>query len=283
MIELKGQPVADSIYAQIKSHIQDWGSLNWKPPSLAVVLVGEDEASQVYVHHKQVACEKLGFRSNLIKCSSQIPEEELIKKINELISDNEVDALLIQLPLPKHLNTKKILNLIPAIKDADGLTTASLGQLMAHEQLVASCTPQGILELLKYYQIQIFGKNILIMGRSRIVGMPLFHLLNQQNATVTLAHSKTENLKELIKNFEIVVVAIGKPHYFKATDFKKGATVIDVGIHRTENKIIGDVNPEQAPDHLFALTPVPGGVGKMTIAMLMHNTYVLAKQRRQSI
>lgn len=277
MLQLKGKPVAEGIYSEIRQQLSSWT----QKPSLAVILVGEDSASQVYVSHKQKACAALGFKSTLVKLSENITEIELAEKIKALNVDNEIDAILLQLPLPAHLNSKKMSNLISAVKDADSLTTPSLGLLMAGRQIVSSCTPSGIMEILKFYKISVARKNVLVIGRSLIVGQPLFQLLTQEDATVTLAHSKTENLKELIKNYDYVFVAAGKPHLFKATDFKKGAVVIDVGIHRLSAGLAGDVNPEGAIGHLKALTPVPGGVGPMTIAMLMKNTFKLAQCNRK--
>lgn len=272
MLQLKGKPVAESVYNQLKSQLANASS----KPHLAVILVGEDPASQVYVSHKQKACENLGYKSSLIKLSSETSAQELKNKIIELNNDKSVHGILLQLPLPAHLDSSAMTNLIAPEKDADSLTTYSLGLLMSGKQIVASCTPAGIMEILKYYKIDVAGKNVLVIGRSLIVGLPLMHLLNQQNATVTVAHSKTVNVKELVKNFDYVFVAVGKPHFLKASDFKKGAVVIDVGIHRTENGLVGDVNPQDGEGHLAALTPVPGGVGPMTIAMLMQNTYKLA-------
>lgn len=274
MLLLKAKPVADNIYEQLKSELAN-GAVK---AHLAVVLVGDDPASQVYVSHKQKACEALGFKSTLVRLSADVKAEGLTEQLQSLNNDPEVHGILLQLPLPSHLDSRKFTNLISPAKDADSLTTYSLGQLTAGQHLVASCTPAGIIEILKYYKINVTGKNVLVIGRSLIVGIPLFHLLDLQNATVTLAHSKTENLKDQIKNFDYVFVAVGKPHFLSATDFKKDAVVVDVGIHRTDKGLVGDVNPEGAEGHLKALTPVPGGVGPMTIAMLMKNTFVLANK-----
>ncbi|MGZ3725262.1 MAG: bifunctional 5,10-methylenetetrahydrofolate dehydrogenase/5,10-methenyltetrahydrofolate cyclohydrolase [Pseudobdellovibrio sp.] len=273
MLLLKGKPVADHIYSQLSENL---GSGSVTRPHLAVIIVGEDPASQVYVSHKQKACENLGYQSSLFRLHETTTEAELSQLILKLNGDASVHGILLQLPLPAHLEAKKMTNLISPLKDADSLTVFSLGQLAAAQNKVASCTPAGIMEILKFYKIDVARKNVLVIGRSLIVGIPLFHLLNQQNATVTLAHSQTENLKELVKNFDYVFVAVGKPHFLKATDFKKSAVVIDVGIHRTDKGLVGDVNPEGGEGYLRALTPVPGGVGPMTIAMLMYNTYQLA-------
>lgn len=274
MLELKGKPVAEQIYQKIASQMSR--SPQHKP-HLTVVLVGDDPASQVYVQHKQKACEKLGFKSTLIRLPADTSESKLAQTLQQLNSDKGVHGILLQLPLPSQLDSKKLTNMIAAEKDADALTTASLGKLMAHQQVVASCTPAGIIEILKYYKLDVAGKNVLVIGRSQIVGLPLFHLLNQLNATVTLAHSKTAHLKKMLVDFDFVFVAVGKAHFLKATDFKKGAVVIDVGIHRLPEGLVGDVDPSGAESHLSALSPVPGGVGPMTIAMLMQNTYKLSE------
>lgn len=276
MLLLKGKPVAEQIYHEIRQRSQALV----KAPHLAVILVGNDPASEVYVDIKQRTCAEIGFKSSLYKFAADITEQELTKKIQELNSDSTVDAILLQLPLPPHLNARKMTNLISVQKDADGLTAQSLGLLVSAQAQVASCTPSGIMAMLRHYQLSVVGKKVLVIGRSLIVGTPLFHLLNQSNATVTLAHSKTTDLKDLVKNFDFVFVAAGQPHFLNATDFKKNAVVIDVGMHRRPEGLIGDVNPDGAEGHLSALTPVPGGVGPMTIVMLMYNTLILAEKNR---
>lgn len=276
MLELKGKPVADRIYQKIASQLAQNPQ---KKPHLAVVLVGDDPASQVYVQHKQKACEKLGFQSSLIRLPADTSALKLETTLQNLNNDKKVHGILLQLPLPAHLDSKRMTNLITAEKDADALTTVSLGKLIAAQQVVTSCTPAGIIEILRHYKIDVAGKNVLVIGRSQIVGLPLFHLLNQLNATVTLAHSKTADLKKLVSTFDFVFVAVGKPYFLKASDFKKGAVVVDVGIHRLPEGLVGDVNPAGAEGYLQALTPVPGGVGPMTIAMLMQNTFKLSEMQ----
>ncbi len=274
MLQLKGKPVAESIYNQVKERLKSSGLR----PHLAVVLVGEDPASQVYVSHKQKACENLGFKSTLIQLPATTTAEQLRQKLTALNTDPDVNAILLQLPLPAHLDSKEMADVILSSKDADCLTATSMGLLMAGRQLVSSCTPSGIIEMLKFYNLSVANQNVLVIGRSLIVGLPLFHLLTQENATVTVAHSKTPRLKELVKTFDFVFVAVGKPHFLNAADFKRDAVVIDVGIHRLNSKLVGDINPVGAESHLKALSPVPGGVGPMTIAMLMQNTFKLATQ-----
>lgn len=284
MLELKGKPVAESVYSEINDQLALWAEKKWPAPHLAVVLVGADPASEVYVSHKQKACEKISFKSSLVRLSEKSTEDEVLQVIKKLNEDITVDGILLQLPLPLHLDSKKITEFISPKKDADGLTQASLGALMAGQQRVASCTPAGILEIINYYKIPLVGKKVVVIGRSLIVGLPLFHLLLQKNATVTLCHSKTENLKEIISAADIVCVAIGKPEFFNDSNFKKGAVVIDVGIHRKPEGLCGDVvSSEESASHLFAKSPVPGGVGPMTIAMLMKNTLTLATLNRQGL
>ncbi len=280
MIELKGKPVADFVYADITKKLQAWTEKKWPTPHLAVVLVGEDPASQVYVSHKQKACENLKIRSTMIRLAQDATHAQVAETLKKLNNDNFVDAILLQLPLPAHLNSTLLTEMISVNKDADGLTQASLGALMAGKQKVASCTPAGILEILRFYKIDIVNKKVVVVGRSLIVGLPLFHLLIQENATVTVCHSKTANLENILADADVVCVAIGKPQFFKPSDFKKGAVVIDVGIHRTELGLCGDVASD-ADEHLCARSPVPGGVGPMTIAMLMKNTLTLALQNRE--
>ncbi|MBC7464690.1 MAG: bifunctional 5,10-methylenetetrahydrofolate dehydrogenase/5,10-methenyltetrahydrofolate cyclohydrolase [Bdellovibrio sp.] len=280
MIELKGKPVADSVFTEITNQLTLFTEKKWAMPHLVVVLVGENPASEVYVSHKEKACQKLNFKSTLVKLPETATESDVRQTLEKLNQDQSVDAVLLQLPLPAHLDSKKLTEVIYPNKDADGLTQASLGALMAGQQKVASCTSAGIIKMLEFYNINVVNKKVVVVGRSLIVGLPLFHLLLQKNATVTLCHSKTENIKQVLQDADVAFVAIGKPNFFKATDFKKGATVIDVGIHRLPEGLCGDVNPESAAGHLSAMTPVPGGVGPMTIAMLMKNTMTLALENR---
>ena len=272
MLELKGKPVADRIYENLKKYLAS----GLRKPHLVVLLVGSDPASEVYVSHKQTACKNLGYQSTLVKLEANISAQDLKAKIQELNQDSQVDAILLQLPLPAHLDAHEMTETISPLKDADGLTTASLGALASGRYKIASCTPSGVMQILKFYELSVARKNVLVIGRSLIVGLPLFHLLNQAQATVTLAHSKTENLQAQLQNYDFVFVAAGKPHLFSAHNFKKSTVVVDIGMHRTAQGLIGDVNPERAGQHLAALTPVPGGVGPMTIAMLMFNTFLLA-------
>ncbi len=278
---LKGKPVAEKIFADIKNDLTDWKKKAYRPPSLTVILVGDDPASQVYVGHKTKACHDLGFKSELIQLPQNISQDQLIQKITELNQNKSVDGILVQLPLPKAMNERIVLESIDAKKDVDCLTQTNIGAMVVGGSLVSPCTPSGIIEIFNYYKLPLQGKKIAVVGRSLIVGTPLVHLLTQQNATVTLFHSKSEDMMSEIKQFDIVCVAIGKAEYFKPQDFKKGAIVIDVGIHRKPNKtLVGDVAAGDA-NWLSAQSPVPGGVGPTTIAMLMKNTYAVAWQNRK--
>ena len=280
---LKGQPVSEKIQTDIKAEIASWPQKGLTLPHLSVILVGEDPASQVYVGHKARMCEALGFSSEVIRLDDKISETDLLAKIDELNKNPKVDGILVQLPLPKHIHERTALEKISPLKDVDCLTKTNIGSMVVGDAIVKPCTPAGIIEILKFYDIKIAGQKIAVIGRSQIVGTPLVHLLTQENATVTLFHSKSENLMQEIKNFDIVCVAIGKSEYFKATDFKQGAIVIDVGIHRAEgHKLTGDVTKSVEEDTwLSAQSPVPGGVGVTTIAMLMQNTLQACKARRQ--
>ena len=286
-MQLKGKPVAEKIFADIKNDLTKWENKAYPKPSLTVILVGDDPASGVYVGHKTKACHELGFKSELINLPQNISQDQLIQKIKELNLNQAVDGILVQLPLPKSMNEREVLESIAPAKDVDCLTQTNIGAMVVGESIsktftVSPCTPSGIIEIFNYYKLPLQGKKIAVIGRSLIVGTPLVHLLTQQNATVTLFHSKSEDMMSEIKQFDIVCVAIGKAEYFKPQDFKKGAIVIDVGIHRKPNNaLVGDVAAGDA-NWLSAQTPVPGGVGPTTIAMLMKNTYLVALRNRQN-
>lgn len=243
-----------------------------KEVCLVVVQVGEDPASSVYVRNKIKACEEIGIVSKSYKLEENTTEEELLQLIDTLNKDNSVNGILVQLPLPKHMDEKTITQAISPKKDVDGFHNESVGALVLGQEGFLSCTPAGIIQLLKRSNIEIEGKHCVIVGRSNIVGKPMALLLLRENATVTICHSKTQNLKEMTKQGDIVIAAIGKPKFFDETYIKDGAVVIDVGIHRDENgKLCGDVDFQKVEDKASAITPVPGGVGPMTIAMLMDN------------
>lgn len=243
-----------------------------KEVCLVVVQVGEDPASSVYVRNKIKACEEIGIVSKSYKLEESTTEEELLQLIDILNKDNSVNGILVQLPLPKHMDEKTITQAISPKKDVDGFHNESVGALVLGQEGFLSCTPAGIIQLLKRSNIEIEGKHCVIVGRSNIVGKPMALLLLRENATVTICHSKTKNLKEMTKQGDIVIAAIGKPKFFDETYIKDGAVVIDVGIHRDENgKLCGDVDFQKVEEKASAITPVPGGVGPMTIAMLMDN------------
>lgn len=239
---------------------------------LAVIQVGDDPASSVYVRNKKKACEYIGIRSKSYELPESTTQEELLKLIGDLNVDDSVNGILVQLPVPGHIEEKTIINAISPKKDVDGFHPESVGSLTIGQKGFVSCTPAGIIELLKRSDVAMDGKNCVVVGRSNIVGKPMALLMLRENATVTVAHSHTKNLKEICQNADILIVAIGKKEFITGDYVKEGAVVIDVGIHRDENnKLSGDVKYEEAVKKASKITPVPGGVGPMTIAMLMHN------------
>ncbi|MBQ9279308.1 MAG: bifunctional methylenetetrahydrofolate dehydrogenase/methenyltetrahydrofolate cyclohydrolase FolD [Lachnospiraceae bacterium] len=239
---------------------------------LAVIQVGNDPASTVYVGNKKKACEYIGIKSLAYELPEETTEEELLQIIDKLNKDDSVNGILVQLPVPKQINDERIINAISPLKDVDGFSPASVGALSIGQKGFLSCTPAGIIELLKRSNIDIEGKECVVVGRSNIVGKPMAMLLLRENGTVTVCHSRTKNLKEVCKRADILVAAVGKPKMIDASYVKEGAVVIDVGIHRNENgKLCGDVDFESVEPLCSAITPVPGGVGPMTIAMLMNN------------
>lgn len=239
---------------------------------LAVIQVGNDPASSVYVNNKKKACEYIGIRSLSYELPEETTQEELIALIEKLNADNSVNGILVQLPVPKHIDEDLIISTISPKKDVDGFHTQSVGALCIGQPGYVSCTPAGIIELLKRSNIEISGKECVVIGRSNIVGKPMSILMLRENATVTIAHSKTKDLKDVCKRADILIVAIGRPEMITSEYIKEGAVVIDVGIHRRENnKLCGDVLFDDVAPHCTAITPVPGGVGPMTIAMLMKN------------
>lgn len=243
-----------------------------KEAALAVIQVGNDPASSVYVNNKKKACSYIGIESISYELPEETTEEELLALIDKLNKDDSVNGILVQLPVPAHINDDKIIQAISPKKDVDGFHPENVGKLVIGEPGFVSCTPAGIIQLLKRSGVEIAGKNCVVIGRSNIVGKPMALLMLRENATVTVAHSKTQNLKDVCKQADILIVAIGKPQFITAEYVKDGAVVIDVGIHRDENnKLCGDVKYDEVAPHTSAITPVPGGVGPMTIAMLMNN------------
>lgn len=246
-------------------------------PCLSVILVGDDPASQVYVRNKEKACEKVGIISKSFRLPATISQEELENIINDLNNDKNVNGILLQLPLPKHLNEEKALLKIEAAKDVDGFHVINTGKLLRGLDCIMPCTPKGCIEMLDYIGYDCDGKNAVVLGRSNLVGKPLAIMLLQKNATVTVCHSHTQDLKEITKRADILVAAIGKPKFVTEDMVKEGAVVIDVGINRVDGKLCGDVDFDKCFEKVSYITPVPGGVGKMTIAMLMQNTLKATK------
>ena len=251
-------------------------------PGLAVVIIGEDPASQIYVRNKMKACEAAGIKSFNVVLPETVTQSEAEEEVKKLAENCEVDGIIVQLPLPKKFDEKRILSLIPVEKDVDGLSSENLGKLLKGEDSLISCTPYGIIELLKGYGVKFAGKNAVVLGRSNMVGKPVAALLLRENATVTVCHSKTENIELYTKNADILVAAIGKAKFVTADMVKDGAIVVDVGINRIDGKIYGDVDYEAVKDKCSLITPVPGGVGPMTVTMLLQNTFnACVKNRRK--
>ena len=245
--------------------------------TLAVVKVGNDPASAVYVRNKEKACEYVGINSKTLALPEETTEEELLNVVKELNEDKNVNGILVQLPLPKHIDESKVLLTIDSTKDVDGFHPVNVGKMVIGEDTFLPCTPAGIIEMIKRTDIDIEGKECVVIGRSNIVGKPMAMLMLKENATVTIAHSRTKDLKEVTKRADIIVAAIGKAKFVTADYVKEGAVVIDVGMDRDENgKLCGDVDFDQVKDKVGMITPVPGGVGPMTITMLMEQTYQAA-------
>lgn len=263
------------ISQEIKDELRDKVSAlkaEGKSICLAVIQVGNDPASSVYVGNKKKACAYIGIESLSYELPEETTEEELLDLVRKLNADDKVNGILVQLPLPKQINEEKVIQTIAPEKDVDGFHEKNVGALCVGSKGYVSCTPLGIIQLLKRSGVEIAGKNCVVIGRSNIVGKPMSLLLLRENGTVTICHSRTKNIKEITKQADILVVAIGKPKFVDESFVKEGAVVIDVGIHRDENnKLCGDVDFEKVAPHTSAITPVPGGVGPMTIAMLMYN------------
>jgi methylenetetrahydrofolate dehydrogenase (NADP+)/methenyltetrahydrofolate cyclohydrolase len=251
---------------------------NGVKPGLAVIIVGDDPASRVYVNNKKKACEAVGFLSKEYALPATTTQEELLSLVDELNNDKEINGILCQLPLPKGLDEKAVIEKISPLKDVDAFHAVNVGKIMIGDYDFLPCTPAGVMEMLHAYNIQVEGKNCVVIGRSNIVGKPMAMLLLHENGTVTITHSRTQNLKEVTSKADILVAAIGKPKFVTADMVKEGAVVIDVGMDRDENgKLCGDVDFENVKDKCSAITPVPGGVGPMTIAVLMKNTLKACK------
>lgn len=272
---MDGKTLSEKIYEKIKNDVI---KLNRKP-TLAVIITKDNEAGSVYVRNKQKACEKTGINSLTIEFEPDVTENEMLSKIEELNQTPDIDAILVQLPIPAHLDTEKILNKISPDKDADGFHYANAGKMFTGQMPNSvACTPKGIIRLLDEYKINLEGINALVIGRSNIVGKPVAQLLLQRNATVTMAHSKTKNLAEYTKKADLIIVAVGKPKFLTGDMVKDGVIIIDVGISKVNGKLSGDVDFDTVAPKSSFITPVPKGVGPMTVAMLIQNTLDLSKK-----
>ncbi len=270
---IDGKAIAAELRLELKEKIEKME----RKPGLAVVIVGEDPASRIYVRNKIKACAELGVRSYSYELPNEATQAEVEGLLDELARDVNVDGILLQLPLPKHLDSEAAVSHIPFEKDVDGFSAKNLGLLMQHKEKIVACTPLGVMKLLEREGIDLQGKNAVVLGRSETVGKPMAMLLLNANATVTVCHSKTQNLKEICRNADVLISAIGKSKFVTADMVKDGAVVIDVGINRDEfGRLCGDVDFENVKDKTSFITPVPGGVGPMTITMLMYNTYITA-------
>jgi len=275
---IDGKKVSSDIKAELADEVAELKKTGIAP-GLTVVLVGDDPASHVYVKNKEKACELIGIRSVKHQLLASTSQEELLALVNDLNNDDTVDGILVQLPLPEQIDEHAVLLAIDPAKDVDGFHPINVGQLMIGESIFESCTPSGVVELLKRYDIEISGSHAVIVGRSNIVGKPAAMLLLHNNATVEICHSRTKDLAAETRRADILVAAIGRPRFITADMVKPGAAVIDVGMNRTDEGLCGDVDFEDVKEVASAITPVPGGVGPMTIAILMRNTVAAAKAR----
>ena len=287
MVILDGKKISNDLKDEITQEVNTIVSTGNRPPHLAAVIVGNDGASLTYVGSKVRACERVGFDSSLISLNELVSEQELLNKVEELNNNNDIDGYIVQLPLPSHINSQKILMAVNPIKDVDGFHPTNFGKMALSLPTFISATPFGIMELLKRYDVETSGKHTVVIGRSDIVGRPISILMSQKsnpgNSTVTLAHSRTKNIEELTRQADIVISALGVPNFVKADMVKEGAVIVDVGITRVANnsakgyKIVGDVDYVNVSKKSSYITPVPGGVGPMTIAMLLKNTLLAYK------
>jgi methylenetetrahydrofolate dehydrogenase (NADP+) / methenyltetrahydrofolate cyclohydrolase len=278
---IDGKAVAASVRERVRDEVEELTAQLGRPPGLATVLVGDNPASEIYVRRKQEASEEVGIRSFDHRPDGSIPQEDLRELVTELNDNDEVDGILVQLPLPAQIDADAIVAALDPAKDVDGLTPTSAGLLARGEPGLVPATPQGVMELIRSTGVDIEGKEAVIVGRSNLVGRPLFFLLLGANATVTVCHSRTRDLGEVCRRAEILVAAAGTPKLIGADMIQPGATVIDVGTNRTDDGLVGDVDFESAREVAGAITPVPGGVGPMTIAMLLVNTVQAARARRR--
>lgn len=289
---LDGKRTSEELKNEIEVAVKNRKKENKKTPHLAAILVGDNGASKTYVNSKVKACERVGFNSTLIKLPTETKEETLLSEIEKLNNNNDIDGFIVQLPLPKHIDEQKVLMAVNPNKDVDGFHPTNVGKMMLELPCFLPATPSGILEILERYQIKTSGKHVVVIGRSNIVGRPMSILMSQKrttgNATVTLTHSRTENLEEITQQADIIIAALGIPEFLKSSMVKKGVVVIDVGITRIADsskkngyRLAGDVDFKEVAEKASYITPVPGGVGPMTIAMLLKNT-LLACERKEA-
>lgn len=276
MVILDGKAYSKELRVEVRKSAENFYNKYGRQIGLAVVIIGEDPASQIYVRNKINATEESFIKSFSLRLPESISQEEAEIEVKKLADNPEVDGIIVQLPLPKKFNSSKILAHIPPEKDVDGLCSQNLGKLFMGEKTLISCTPYGIIKLLKRYGVEFEGKNAVVIGRSNMVGKPVSALLLKENCTVTICHSKTKDIKSVTKNADILVAAIGKANFVTADMVKPGAVVVDVGINRVDGKLYGDVKFDEVSEVSSYITPVPGGVGPMTVTMLMYNTVVAA-------
>lgn len=275
---IDGKAIAQKMREELKEEIEK----NNLKPGLAIIKVGDDPASEIYVRNKRKACENIGIKSEVYEFKEDVSESDLIACLNKLNNDDTIHGVMIQSPLPKKFDEDKLMNLIIPEKDVDGFGNMSLGKLASNDETFISATPYGIIKMLEHENIPIKGQNVVIVGRSKIVGRPLALALLNRDATVTITHSKTKNLRDFTTKADILIVAIGKKEFIKEEDINEGAVVIDVGINRENDKIYGDVDFAGASKKASYITPVPGGVGPMTITMLLSNAVKSAKLRKEN-
>ncbi|MDW7651846.1 MAG: bifunctional methylenetetrahydrofolate dehydrogenase/methenyltetrahydrofolate cyclohydrolase FolD [Bacillota bacterium] len=276
---ISGPEVAAAIREQIGTELADLKEKTGKAPGLAVILVGEDPASKAYVGNKEKTAKKLGFHSVVNRIPAETTQEELLKMIDDLNNDEDIHGILVQLPLPDHIEEKAVIDAISVEKDVDGFHPINVGNLMIGDDCFIPCTPHGCMKMLEYIGYDLKGKNAVVVGRSNIVGKPVALLLLQQHATVTICHSRTADLGAVCREADVLVVAVGRPEMITGEMVKPGAVVIDVGINRVNDKLVGDVHFDSAKEVASYITPVPGGVGPMTITMLMLNTLEAFKRK----
>ncbi|MFR1449907.1 MAG: bifunctional methylenetetrahydrofolate dehydrogenase/methenyltetrahydrofolate cyclohydrolase FolD [Beduini sp.] len=279
---IDGKTISQNIKTHIKEEVDSLKQHQKRVPQLAVILVGNNPASLTYIKNKEKACAYVGFDSLKINLDEHTSEQELLDYVERLNHDDKVDGILVQLPLPSHIDENKIINAINPLKDVDGFHPVNISNLFLGNKTLLPCTPYGMMVMLQSIGYDLEGKEVVVVGRSNIVGKPVALLALQKHATVTIAHSRTRNLKELTKRADVLIAAIGQPKFFDESYIKEGAIVLDVGMNRDENnKLCGDVDFESCQDKALAITPVPGGVGPMTIAMLLTNTLEAYKQRNE--